>query len=91
MKYKHEKSLSALGTIEGSSQCTVLQLTHISTLEYSEPDLTKSLLSATVLLGSKTAGLGREGALFDIPRNTTVPRGQFMYMSILSPAAATSL
>lgn len=53
MKYKRVKSLSALGTIEGSSQCTVLQLTHIPTPEYLEPDLAKRHLSAIVLLGSK--------------------------------------
>lgn len=91
MKHKHVKSLSAPGTIEGSSQCTVLQLTHVSTLDYLEPDLTKHHLSAIVLLGSKAQGFGYESVLFDIPRNAIVPSGQIMYMSILSPTAATSL
>lgn len=63
MKYKHVKSLSALGTTEGSSQGTVIQLTHISTLEYLEPDLTKHHPSAIVLLGSKVAGFGYESVL----------------------------
>ena len=89
MKYKHVKSLSALDTIKGSSQYTVLQFTHISALEYLESDLTKHHLSAIVLLGSKAAGY--ESVLFDIPRNTITPPGQFMYMSSLSPAADTSL
>lgn len=77
----HENSLSALDTIEGSSLCTVLQLTHVSTLEELEHDLMKSCLSAVVWLGSEEAhalqGLPMEVSCLISLETLTVLSGQF--------------